>query len=108
MELFVNRHRVFFKVSRDIIFPDYDDDVLTPVSYDEALKLMEKYAQCKIPLYFSSLPEAGETITVITYRIPSFMHVQGKKMAKEKGVSFNAWLTNLVKTEIDTYLDERV
>jgi hypothetical protein len=107
LELWRSRYGMFFIVQRDHDYRDYGEDwlfedVVTPISEKEALKLMNEngLSADDIEFYVGEVPEAGSGEERISFRLSSQTFQKAKKLASEQKLSLNAWLNKAVKQAI--------
>lgn len=97
--LYQTRHGALFLVT---ICDDPEDvDKLTPLAPSEAQKWLEENNCVEIiEKLFGEMPEAGESESRITLRMPDTLKNKIELMAQKNGQSMNAWIVKKLEQAI--------
>ncbi|MDH7797154.1 MULTISPECIES: toxin-antitoxin system HicB family antitoxin [unclassified Beijerinckia] len=95
-ELYQNRFGAYFTYSGN--HRDIDEAVITPLTPLEAEHWMEKYAWAElIEKHFGEKPEAGDSETRFTLRMPDSLKRRIDEAAKASNQSVNAWIIRCIE-----------
>lgn len=90
-QLFQTRYGAYFTYCGDERWPECEG--ITPLSPAEAQAWMEEYAGAElIEQHFGEMPEAGDSESRFTLRMPDSLKQRIDAAAKEKKQSTNAWI----------------
>jgi predicted HicB family RNase H-like nuclease len=95
-ELYQNRFGAYFSYAGN--YRDFDDAVITPLTPLEAEKWMEQFAHAHlIEKHFGEKPEAGDSETRFTLRMPDSLKRRIDEAAKLTNQSVNAWIVRCIE-----------
>ena len=100
-QLYQTRHGAYFRHHGDWGASTEDGPlvILDPLTPSEAQTWMEKHASASlIEKHFGEQPEAGETESRITVRIPDALKSAVEAMAAEQKKSLNAWIMRCLES----------
>ena len=87
--LYQTRHGAFFKVVQSHHWEE--EEVVTPLTDEEAQAFLEKHAKHLVEQYFGSMPEYGAAERRLTIRVPGNLADRMEDAAKSKGLSLNSY-----------------
>ncbi len=97
--LYQTRHGAYFLLYYNEISPE--DDALIPLAPQEAQSWMEKYASVElIEQHFGEMPEAGDSESRLTLRMPDSLKQRIDLLAGKNNQSTNAWIVRALEKVI--------
>jgi predicted HicB family RNase H-like nuclease len=103
-ELFQTRHGAYFVFEGSEYF---DVAKIVPLTPSEAQAWMEKYAHAElIEQHFGEMPEAGDSESRFTLRMPDSLKQRIDGAAKANSQSTNAWIVRALEKQVEEQLKE--
>ena len=94
--LYQTRHGAFFMVSPDA----YDKPTFTPLSDDDARKLLEGHANHLVEQYFGPCPEYGSAEKRLTLRIPVGLARRVEAAASKLNLDVNKYVQRTLEKSV--------